>query len=221
MPRKTPTKGKCELCGQVFSKQSMSKHLAQCEKASPSKAGSAYHIVVQFPYDHRYWLHLEVATDAKLCDLDDFLRNIWLECCGHMSAFQIKAQGYTAPEAIIETDDLSMNIGLDKILALGQKFHYEYDFGSTTELILSVVDVWPRRTKKMISLLARNEPIDFKCMECGKPATDVCTDECMYESELAELPMLCNKCSKAHKCDKEMRLPVVNSPRMGVCAFVR
>jgi hypothetical protein len=220
MPRQTPTKGKCELCGQMFSKQVMTRHLNKCNQVPSKTAGSAFHIVVQFPYDHRYWLHLEAATNAKLHDLDDFLRDIWLECCGHMSAFRINGQGYTAPQAVMETGDVSMNIRLDKILTPVQKFDYEYDFGSTTELKLSVVGIYPHRTKKMIGLLAHNEPINFKCMECGKPSTEICLGECMYKRKNVEPSMFCNKCSKAHKCDDGMRLPVVNSPRMGVCAFV-
>jgi hypothetical protein len=32
-----------------------------------------------------YWLHIEIPGNAMLSDLDEFLRGIWLECCGHLT----------------------------------------------------------------------------------------------------------------------------------------
>jgi len=32
---------------------------------------------------------MQVKDNAALSDLDSFLRDIWLECCGHLSAFEI------------------------------------------------------------------------------------------------------------------------------------
>jgi hypothetical protein len=34
-----------------------------------------------------FWLDMAVRHDAKLKDVDGFLRRTWLECCGHMSEF--------------------------------------------------------------------------------------------------------------------------------------
>lgn len=42
----------------------------------------------------RYWLYLEMPARATLTDLDGFLRDIWLECCGHLSAFDIGTVRY-------------------------------------------------------------------------------------------------------------------------------
>jgi hypothetical protein len=36
-------------------------------------------------------------ADAILSRLDHFLRDIWLECCGHLSAFRIDQTIYTIP----------------------------------------------------------------------------------------------------------------------------
>ena len=36
-----------------------------------------------------YWLHIEIPAKATLEDLDHFLRAVWLECCGHLSSFDI------------------------------------------------------------------------------------------------------------------------------------
>jgi len=216
--------GKCNLCGGTFSKAAMTKHLKECKqkngvsKTSLPKQGSgktkSFHLVVEGRYSPDYWLCLEVPANAKLEALDDFLRGIWLECCGHMSAFTIEGQVYSVAP-MDELNDKSMNVRLDKILELGMKFFHEYDFGSTTHLILKVVSEEESKVKgKDIQVLARNEPPPIHCDYCGKMATQVCT-ECLYSDE----GWLCDECAAEHRCGEEMLLPVVNSPRVGTCNY--
>ena len=38
-------------------------------------------------HDRDYWLIIECKENTLLQELDQFLRDIWLECCGHMSIF--------------------------------------------------------------------------------------------------------------------------------------
>jgi hypothetical protein len=56
----------------------------------------------------------------------------------------------------------SVNAELGQVLNLGMKFTYVYDFGSSTELALKVVDECEGETrvrgKKAIKIMARNEP---------------------------------------------------------------
>lgn len=219
------SEGKCYLCGGTFSKSAMTKHLKSCkQKDQDSEASSPgrsprkteiFHLVVEGRYAPDYWMHLEVPAGARLEDLDDFLRNIWLECCGHMSAFTIEGITYSvAPMA--EYDDESMGARLDEVLSPGMKFHYEYDFGSTTYLALKVISQEQKQIKgKSIRVLARNEPPSYTCMSCGKMAAHVCT-ECLWSDSGG---WLCNECVAEHECGEEMLLPVVNSPRVGVCAY--
>ena len=35
-----------------------------------------------------YWLFADIPVASTLTVLDKFLRAVWLECCGHMSAFR-------------------------------------------------------------------------------------------------------------------------------------
>lgn len=63
-------------------------------------------------------------------------------------------------------------------------------------------------------MLARNHPHEIECSYCGKPATHVCR-ECIYDDG----GWLCDDCTEKHECGEEMLLPVVNSPRVGVCAY--
>jgi len=218
------SKGQCRLCGGTFSKSAMTKHLKSCkqkeQKSETSSPGRSprkteiFHLVIEGRYSPDYWMHLEVPADAALEDLDSFLRRIWLECCGHMSAFTIEGITYSvAPMA--EFDDESMGARLDDVLSPGMKFRYEYDFGSTTYLALKVVSQEQKQIKdKSITVLARNESPSIPCMSCGKIAAQVCT-ECLWSGE----GWLCDECAAEHECGEDMLLPVVNSPRVGVCGY--
>jgi hypothetical protein len=109
-----------------------------------------------------------------------------------------------------------MNAELGQVLKLGLKFTYVYDFSSSTELALKVVDEREGETrwrgKKAIKIMARNESPTIPCDICDKTATAIYTDWDGYER------WLCNECGRKQK-DREMMLPVVNSPRVGVCGY--
>lgn len=216
--------GKCDLCGRTFAKAGMTRHLKSCwEKQAVSGAvpagpkvreGRIFLVGVGTRYPSDYWIHIEVPAAAKLAVLDEFLRDIWLECCGHMSAFEIAGETYYSGDAR-ELGGRTMNLDIGRVLAPGVKASYEYDFGTTTELALTVAA--ERRGSsdgKSIRVLARNDPPQILCQSCGKPATKVCT-QCIYEGE----GWLCNKCARKHECGEEMFLPVVNSPRVGTCGY--
>ncbi|MDI6903856.1 MAG: hypothetical protein QMC77_09015, partial [Methanocellales archaeon] len=52
------------------------------------------------------------------------------------------------------------------------------------------------------------------CESCGKTATRVCT-QCVWSGE----GWLCDECAGKHECGEDMLLPVVNSPRVGMCGY--
>ena len=98
-----------------------------------------------------YWMHLEVADGTTLATLDRFLRDTWLECCGHLSAFEIGGVRYSVDagmDAIWDMGDKSMRVRLDKVFSPGQTCSYEYDFGTTTELNLKVISEREAETKR-------------------------------------------------------------------------
>ena len=223
MTRQT-SNGKCNLCGGTFRKAAMTKHLKSykqrkdtAEASSPSRSprkSKTLHLVAEGRYSPNYWMHLEVPAAAKLAELDDFLRQIWLECCGHMSAFTVEGKNYSvAPMA--DFDDESMDVKLNEVIRPGMKFYHEYDFGTTTELALKVLSEGETEPGgELIRVLARNDPPPIECQSCGKPATQVCT-VCIWSGE----GWLCDECAGEHECGEEMLLPVVNSPRVGMCAY--
>lgn len=227
MARQT-SKGICTFCHGEFSKSTMARHLETCEQraSTEAKAGSrrkaqkirAFHLVVEGRDLPMYWMHLDVTASTTLATLDRFLRETWLECCGHLSAFEIGGVRYAVDAGMDDgwgMDEKSMRVRLDKVFSPGQSCSYEYDYGTTTELKLKVIAEREVEAKgKAIEVLARNSPPVIVCEECGKPATNVCS-QCIFDGK----GWLCDDCAVEHECGEEMLLPVVNSPRVGMCAY--
>ena len=219
---KPQSMGKCNLCGEMAGQASMTRHLSACRqpKASELLPGSEkrppvpnFHLAIEGRDSKAYWMHVAVPLTAPLRKLDDFLRHTWLECCGHLSAFEIAGKRY-ASEPMDE--EMSMSARLSQVLEVGMKFFYEYDYGSPTALVLKVVALREQGLPKgAVQLLARNEAPQVSCQRCSiQPATQICT-ECAWNGE----GWLCDACAVAHECGDEMCLPVVNSPRVGVCGY--
>lgn len=332
------SKGTCDFCKGTFDKKKLTQHLKFCKQRAAmlktintedTEKMKLLHLVVEGRDLPMYWMHLEMPAEATLADLDDFLRDTWLECCGHLSAFQIGKTSYSsqteemiwdfnetgaATEAVGEKDGMQeapedeeeeeeeddatpfdainavverlhaefgpdftavpaaqmeakitgmltteaaaegitlppevlpeigrlvqllqsgvldymlndpyqeqdMDVELGEALKVGQKFSYEYDFGSTTDLALRVVGeregaMTEEEQEELVHVLARNEEPVILCRDCGKPATKVVSGY-FYAGEGA----LCDACVKKNGEDDEMLLPVVNSPRVGVCGY--
>lgn len=204
---KSDNMGKCELCGHSAGKVAMAKHFTTCVPAHESAGKTMRLVQLRFeaPADPRYWLYIEAAAAATLDRLDGLLRATWLECCGHMSAFYL---GQAEP---------SKGSKLGAVLASqGTKFRYEYDFGSTTVLnglVVGVRNGSPGRVATRV--LARNDPVVWPCQDCGAVATTVCPF-CIDEGG----GLFCEAHAGKHPhAEEEVYLPVVNSPRMGVCGY--
>ncbi|MBQ3265829.1 MAG: hypothetical protein IJH07_08660 [Ruminococcus sp.] len=201
---KTTIKGNCYVCGKELTKAGAKRHLLTHEY-SGEKSQNCRIVKVEFPYDKDYWLYLDIPFTSTLRSLDSFLREIWLECCGHMSAFYV---------GVYEEVGMSRKIAT---ISDGSVLRYAYDFGSTTELIISFVGTITRKYQKnAVRLLVRNEAPLYHCAVCGKPAKELCC-ECIYE---IDNPFYCESCANVHYNETEHHmLPVVNSPRMGVCGY--
>ncbi len=187
MARRQQSKGICQLCQGVVSKAGMTRHLAKC-LAAHEGAGTAvskrapktvrlFQLLVQGEYNPEYWLYVEMPATATLRNLDQFLRDIWLECCGHLSAFKIAGVQYSLETAVEAGDpwmappweERNMGVAVGEVLRPDMKFTYEYDFGSTTRLALRVVgERVGKASPQRVRLLGRNEPPQVLCEECGK-----------------------------------------------------
>ena len=184
----------------------MGAHLESCVATQDAKGAAAPLIALRIHATGapRYWIDVEMRSATKLRHLDAFLRQLWLECCGHLSAFAIDAR------------EVAMSASVGTALgAIGATFRYEYDFGDTTALDGTV---WMLRQGKIgrehVRLLARNDAPVWRCTACAAPATVVCP-YCPDDG------IFCETHAEAHEhASEDAYLPVVNSPRMGVFAYV-
>ena len=226
MARGTSLPGYCFSCKKKYDKRGIGRHLKTCparKKAIEKEKGEKFrifHLRIEDPYDSSYWLDIEMAATSPLSTLDQFLRDVWLECCGHLSQFIV---GETYYSYYIDddpffgswkTEEYDLTIPLEKALPINKKVVYEYDFGSTTELSIKVIAEREGTLpggKTTIRFLSRNFSPVYPCAICGKPAKWV--DVFRYQNNL-----FCNQHIDEAEND-EMLLPLVNSPRAGVCGY--
>lgn len=220
---RTTTRGTCALCGYGSSKAGLTRHLKSCPSAHDGSRGwsaKLFHLRAEDAESPLYWLDLEVKKSATLAALDSFLRGVWLECCGHLSMFEIEGVRYTVDYGVDyghdmfdDPDERSMKTKLGEVLSPGLVFSHEYDFGSTTYLKLKVVGEREGRIGPLpLRLLARNDAPSWECSVCGAAATQIDTEAMWEEGN----PFCCERHAEG---EEWAFLPVVNSPRMGVCGY--
>ena len=147
--------------------------------------------------------------------MDYFLRKIWVECCGHLSAFTIEGERY-AYQPLDELEESGMDGQLSRVLQPGTTFTDEYDYGSTTEFRMKVVGFWDRERKGTLSSCWH------EMMHPKSPASNAGSNPQRKSAPIANGEgegWLCEDCADEHECGSEMFLPVVNSPRAGVALF--
>jgi hypothetical protein len=347
------SRGVCRFCQGEFAKNRMTQHLKSCKgrvaREGDGQGQRLFHVLVEGRYRPEYWMHLEVPAVATLGDLDSFLRTTWLECCDHLSEFEIAGVSYPSypddgwgmgfgglslvgkegdeeneedeedeededeelpdmqevaremseqlsaefqadlrdvpvekieerlaqlfaenmppgmPAATLpalrpllgymaqslqqgtlaqdlmeagmeDEEEGGMDAELGEVLAVGEKFTYTYDFGSSSTLSLRVIaereGTLPSDLDEAgegedeefegdeedevdIVVMARNEPPALVCHVCGQPASYVPSGS-EYDA-LAEV-VLCETHANATEEPDEL-LPLVNSPRTGVCGY--
>jgi hypothetical protein len=197
----------------------MTRHLGTCAqrqaaiaKAESTQAASEtlYHLRVQDAYQPEFWLDLEMPGSKSLKALDKYLREIWLECCGHLSEFLGK--GSFARE-------IGMSHKIQDVLAPGITLTHIYDFGTSSETEIKCVETRAGKpmTQHPLVLMARNLSPAYECIECGQPATHLCL-ECLNEEET--WGTLCDQHTATHPHDNYGEpIALVNSPRLGMCGY--
>jgi hypothetical protein len=212
------TEGACAFCGKRATRGGMSRHLQSCpaRKAAIQAADATggeretiFHLQAQDAAGGDFWLHLEMRGSATLKKLDEYLRAIWLECCGHLSEFTRGGWG---------TAKVAMSRKAEQALGEGIALTHYYDFGSTTATQLKVVAVREGAPldRRPIKLMARNDMPAFVCAECGAPGARLCV-ECMYNNTN---PVLCEAHAATHPHeDYGEPMSLANSPRIGVCGY--
>ncbi len=214
------SKAKCSYCQEDFTTLSMAKHLKSCPKhlAARAKAESGnsvsealYYLRLYEPYGKDFWLEVEIRGSAKMKDLDFYLREIWLECCGHLSEFS--AGGWGSPK-------IAMTKKVAEVFDRYAEIIHLYDFGSTSTTAIKLISQRDGKplSKHPIELMARNLMPEIECRDCEEISKWLCV-QCLYEYQVGG--MVCQKHYKKHKSHDEYGEPLklVNSPRLGTCGY--
>ncbi|MCB8944049.1 MAG: hypothetical protein H6658_09870 [Ardenticatenaceae bacterium] len=217
MTRKKQSQGNCVFCEREMTRGGLSNHLKSCpqrqEASANATSGTAqplYHLQVSDTYNSDFWLHLEVNGRSTLKHLDQYLRAIWLECCGHMSQFSVG--GWSGSK-------IGMSRKIEDVLAPGITLTHIYDFGTSSETTVKSLSVREGKplTKHPIYLMARNKMPEVTCAECGAVAGWYCAD-CLAEQ--GEWITLCADHLADHAHDEYGGpSPLINSPRLGMCGY--
>ena len=201
------SEGKCVFCEKKYTQAGIGRHLMthlnkKEKEYTGKKKGESFLVKAKA---EEMFLMLWVDGETTYAEIDDFFRDIWLECCGHMSSFTDK-----------KWNKINMDTSIENYFSKGMTLQYVYDFGSTTQLDVILVNQIDIPATESIVLLSRNEPLEIICDKCEKkPATKICSIDYTF---------VCPDCIHIHEEECEdfaeyASMPVVNSPRMGVCGY--
>lgn len=204
--------GQCKFCKGDFTKREIVNHLDVCKNRKRDEKIKNLRLRIIDPFVKNFWLIVEVNNEAKFKDLDKLIRDVWVECCGHLSLFGNYGNQINKGRVIMD------------ILKPGDKINYIYDFGTSTELTIEALKYSDCQLgNKKVELVARNYLPPSPCEKCGKQAMWVCSF-CTETNEEGRMIFVCDECAeKYHNEEKEGEehylLPLANSPRCGVCGY--
>jgi hypothetical protein len=202
--------GQCKFCRKDFTKREIANHLDICPERKKDEKIKNLRLKITDPYLKNFWLIVEVINQAKFQDLDKLIRDIWVECCGHLSLFGNYGNEINKGRLIMDTLDI------------GEKLNYIYDFGSSTELTIEALkhSNYQLDNKKKIELVARNYLPLSNCVKCGKQASWVCS---ACSSKEGRMVLVCDECAEKYHNEaneeEHYLLLLANSPRCGVCGY--
>lgn len=201
--------GQCKFCKNDFTKRQIITHLDICSEREKNENVKNIRLRIVDAYIKNFWLIVEINEQAKFKDLDNLIKNVWVECCGHLSSFGGYENQIDKGRIIADT------------LNLGDKIDYIYDFGSSTELSVEVLkySTYQLSNKKNAELVARNYVPPSNCLKCNQQSEWVCAP-CGEEA----MAFACDACAKKYHNEENEKeehylLSLANSPRCGVCGY--
>ncbi|MBN1167848.1 MAG: hypothetical protein JXA44_12070 [Methanospirillaceae archaeon] len=206
--------GTCFICKKKVTGDTIEDHLPECIPSAnwPHHKESGYLIRIMDRDNRRFWLILLASPDATLADLDHLIRDVWVECCDHLSSFSIGICSFSS-----HREDEGMNIYIRDVLLPGEDGTYRYDYGSPTRLrisILSPTHYYPK--DRQLVLLGQNTKAKHRCKICKADAAYA------YKKRYDERTQYyCQKCLDLQLIDSDYCWYAGNSPRAGVCGCTK
>jgi hypothetical protein len=192
----------CDLCYQKFGCRKIITHIPSCiiEKNINKSGFLIEFISSSYITRKQYYMYVIFGTTSTFNDIDKLLRE-WLKCCDHLSIIENDIQPRYLDNRVNYESPISQyreNI----------KFRYEFDMCSTTIVyfkILKKLNGYDNNNN--IDIIYKNKEYNVKC-KCNEKAKKVLQQE-----------LICDKCLIEFDDDLlDLCLPIVNSPRIGICA---
>jgi hypothetical protein len=232
-------KGICPVCEKTL-QRSVIKHILKCV-ITPSNAikktgknitinSDELVVLVTSLQSSDYYLILKCSAHTQLKHIDYFLRHVWLECCGHLSIFIDRERNeYSKQQKIFELERNDINL-----------FAYEYDMGTTTELLIELIRHNDYDADKYDELMKLPKKADLEKKKNNSDKSEGLGPvnlTIIAQNELPEVECSEPKCKERVKyvyccdffCEKHMDPEViediecvpqyVNSPRTGECGY--
>ncbi|MEJ6951888.1 hypothetical protein [Natronospora cellulosivora (SeqCode)] len=207
-------KGKCFSCDNIFIMTSMTRHLLTCKGYKENLhhdqlAKDIYFMLrIQGKYAKAFFLYLDIKAESTLAELDQFLRDIWMQGSYHKSAFTVNGEEFLFPPKKLGDS----NVKLVDLVNGSTRFEYKYDFSFTTSLNLDILHIRKGAYREhLIEIMSRNLAPEMSCEICDKQASWVSWDN--------HYPYYyCDDCIEIYESDYGS-LPIINSPRVGFCGY--
>lgn len=212
--------GQCRICGGVYTATGMTSHIKK--HIARSKETSGYYVIrIDAGRGNPFWMYVAAEDSITFGEIDQFLRSMWLECCGHPSHFVVYDN--VKPEF---TPD--MKTPIKDVLRNRTMFAHHYD---STILRLGVVRICGQiydgvddpsvdgrfddvPTEYDITVLALHDRVQFRCRDCKRESATVCAGFTMTGEGV-----LCMDCARLHDRATENMRWALQSPRSGRCRY--
>ena len=172
-----PGSGECHLCSRnISSLRYMKHHLESCMRTwtwqprdNDQEANDTFtHVTFRAEPNVNYWMVAVIRKDVTLRQVDEFLRNVWLECCNHLSRFNfggmtVGSDGFEKEmrhhfDHIDTSHIATFDSELMKIALPGTILEHEYDMGSTSITEITVNGLLEIPESRPITVVAQNNP---------------------------------------------------------------
>lgn len=105
----------CAKCGGIPI-STFDSHIKTCLNSDDQKAQPYLLLkVVSLGY---YFLYIAATPSSTLQDVDEVLRQVWLDCCGHLSSFEGSGGQWTGED--------EMRVKLQDVARVGSQFFHQY-----------------------------------------------------------------------------------------------
>jgi hypothetical protein len=213
MPKKT----ECEYCHKKFGCRIIYDHYGDCLKTIyKDKSGILFRFFSHGITGEVYFIYAIIGKKCTFTNIDNFLKEIWCECCGHLSEFR---EFHDAPAKKIGKSTKITNY------EVGDRFMYEYDFGTTTTIFGEILEILDgEENNKKIELVKQNDQPQFSCVVCKKDAEYFYNGSCPFLCEECKnkFKKLMKKTDDVESNDEDFTniTELSNSPRVGLCGYV-